>query len=468
MGWWRLPLLITGVLSFFFELSFAQSIHDLQKRLLQLPGKDTSYVNTLNQIGDNFITQGGFDSSFNYLNEAFILSQDLSFKSGEAQSSFLLAKVYFSISDNVKGMEKISHALTLYESLGNKKHIAACLLQSGLAFYGENDYGEALNYFNRTEKLSEEVPDKVKSATACYLAGLCLIELDSLSEAEARLVKAEKEWKESANMKAFYECRVGLAKLYIELRQFDRSGQYYEECLDYFTASGLMEGVSESKLGLGMLSLALKDSTRAKSYLLDAYTTSNGVNHTPVMIRSSQILISLFSEVGDYNNAFRFQSEFYKLRDSVYSVEKTRTIAKLQNQVEQQQNQAKNEKLSAELEINKIFLFLLLGGVLLLVLIAALFYQRYRLKQQSNQNLMKLNKDLNDALQQLKSAQVQLIHSEKMASLGQLTAGIAHELNNPINFVAGNVGPLRRDILELLEIIGQYNTVIEEKADPIV
>lgn len=58
---------------------------------------------------------------------------------------------------------------------------------------------------------------------------------------------------------------------------------------------------------------------------------------------------------------------------------------------------------------------------------------------------------LNTALEDLKQTQTQLIESEKMASLGQLTAGIAHEINNPINFVTSNVSPLRRDIKMIFE-----------------
>ncbi len=56
------------------------------------------------------------------------------------------------------------------------------------------------------------------------------------------------------------------------------------------------------------------------------------------------------------------------------------------------------------------------------------------------------NEDLNRTLTELKDTQTQLVESEKMASLGQLTAGIAHEINNPINFVTANVKPLQRDI----------------------
>ncbi len=63
------------------------------------------------------------------------------------------------------------------------------------------------------------------------------------------------------------------------------------------------------------------------------------------------------------------------------------------------------------------------------------------------------NDDLSTAMTELKEAESQLVESEKMASLGQLTAGIAHEINNPINFVTSNVKPLNRDVQILLEAV---------------
>jgi signal transduction histidine kinase len=82
--------------------------------------------------------------------------------------------------------------------------------------------------------------------------------------------------------------------------------------------------------------------------------------------------------------------------------------------------------------------------------------------QTRTKELRKTNQDLNNALDDLKKTQAQLIDSEKMASLGQLTAGVAHEINNPINFVSGNVVPLRRDIGDILEVLKQYEKVIKE------
>lgn len=75
------------------------------------------------------------------------------------------------------------------------------------------------------------------------------------------------------------------------------------------------------------------------------------------------------------------------------------------------------------------------------------------------QELRVVNSDLSKVLQDLKDAEGHLVESEKMAALGQLTAGIAHEINNPINFVTSNVVPLKRDVDVLLDIMNNIEEI---------
>ncbi len=83
------------------------------------------------------------------------------------------------------------------------------------------------------------------------------------------------------------------------------------------------------------------------------------------------------------------------------------------------------------------------------------------------EELQLTNTNLSTTLQDLKDTQIQLVEAEKMASLGQLTAGIAHEINNPINFVKSNIKPLQLDIKDLIEVIDEYGKLHNAPKDTI-
>jgi len=80
-----------------------------------------------------------------------------------------------------------------------------------------------------------------------------------------------------------------------------------------------------------------------------------------------------------------------------------------------------------------------------------------------NEKLENQKNELNHTLKNLTQAQMQLVQSEKMASLGQLTAGVAHELNNPLNFITASINPLQRNIEDLLHLLSKYDSIVEHK-----
>jgi signal transduction histidine kinase len=94
-------------------------------------------------------------------------------------------------------------------------------------------------------------------------------------------------------------------------------------------------------------------------------------------------------------------------------------------------------------------------------------YEKLKLLEEHESRIIEQNEFLEEKVKQrteeleltlhnLQNTQTQLVNQEKMASLGQLTAGIAHEINNPINFVSSNISPLKRDITDLLDIVNAY------------
>ncbi len=122
-------------------------------------------------------------------------------------------------------------------------------------------------------------------------------------------------------------------------------------------------------------------------------------------------------------------------------------------------------------------IFLLVIILLTLVFIVLIFiaYRQNRKKslilQKQKQEINRINEELNEnneelktALEDLKTAQKQLVQSEKMASLGVLSAGIAHEINNPINFVYAGINSLLRDFEDIEPVITEISK-INPKAD---
>jgi signal transduction histidine kinase len=146
------------------------------------------------------------------------------------------------------------------------------------------------------------------------------------------------------------------------------------------------------------------------------------------VLRDYKLLAKLHEQTGNHKKANEALQAFISLEESLQADQAK--YGSLSFETEQQMNEKELSiaKLESQNKISSLSRNFSIGIAVLLLLIAAGIYNKFYSKKKAN---LILEKTLTD----LKSAQSQLIQSEKMASLGELTAGIAHEIQNPLNFV---------------------------------
>ncbi|HEC44685.1 MAG TPA: PAS domain S-box protein [Bacteroides sp.] len=83
-------------------------------------------------------------------------------------------------------------------------------------------------------------------------------------------------------------------------------------------------------------------------------------------------------------------------------------------------------------------------------------------RKKMENELISKNRELEKTLEKINEINTQLILSEKMASLGEITAGVAHEIKNPLNFITGNIEPLKRDVADIFEILEKYEGLVTD------